>query len=72
MRKVINEESQTNPKYYERMSILLNELIKERKQQTIDYLNYLEKIKELAKDVTSPGTNTSYPSSINSMAESSS
>ena len=69
VRKVINEESQTNPKYYERMSILLNELIKERKQQTIDYLNYLEKIKELAKDVTSPGTNTSYPSSINSKAK---
>jgi len=69
VRKVINEESQTNPKYYERMSILLNELIKERKQQTIDYLSYLEKIKELAKDVTSPGTNTSYPSSINSKAK---
>ena len=69
VRKVINEESQTNPKYFERMSILLNELIKERKQQTIDYLNYLEKIKELAKDVTSPGTNTSYPSSINSKAK---
>ena len=69
VRKVINEESQTNPKYYERMSILLNELIKERKQQTIDYLSYLEKIRELAKDVTSPGTNTSYPSSINSKAK---
>ena len=69
VRKVINEESQTNPKYYERMSILLNELIKERKQQTIDYLNYLEKIKELAKDVTIPGTNTSYPNSINSKAK---
>ena len=69
VRKVINEESQTNPKYFERMSVLLNELIKERKQQTIDYLNYLEKIKELAKDVTSPGTNTSYPSSINSKAK---
>lgn len=69
VRKVINEESQTNPKYYERMSVLLNELIKERKQQTIDYLSYLEKIKELAKDVTSPGTNTSYPNSINSKAK---
>ena len=69
VRKVINEESQTNPKYYERMSVLLNELIKERKQQTIDYLSYLEKIKELAKDVTSPETNTSYPNSINSKAK---
>ena len=26
VRKVINEESQTNPKYYEKMSVLLNEL----------------------------------------------
>ena len=57
------------PSILREMSILLNELIKERKQQTIDYLNYLEKIKELAKDVTSPGTNTSYPSSINSKAK---
>ena len=69
VRRVINEESQTNPKYYEKMSVLLNELILERKQETIDYLNYLEKIKELAKDVANPGSTESYPSSINSKAK---
>jgi type I restriction enzyme R subunit len=65
VRKVINEESQTNPKYYEKMSVLLNELIYERKQETLDYLEYLEKIKQLAKNVSNPADNTSYPTNIN-------
>jgi len=69
VRKVINEESQTNPKYYEKMSVLLNELIQERKQDTIDYLNYLEKIKQLAKDVSDPASNVSYPSNIDTKAK---
>ena len=69
VRKVINEESQTNPKYYEKMSVLLNELIKERKEDTLDYLNYLEKIKQLAKDVSDPASNVSYPTNINSKAK---
>ena len=69
VRKVINEESQTNPKYYEKMSVLLNELIQERKQDTIDYLNYLEKIKQLAKDVSDPASNVSYPNNINTKAK---
>jgi len=69
VRKVINEESQTNPKYYEKMSVLLNGLIQERKQETIDYLNYLEKIKQLAKDVSDPASNVSYPANINSKAK---
>jgi len=65
VRKVINEESQTNPKYYEKMSVLLNELIYERKQETLDYLHYLEKIKQLAKNVSNPADNASYPTNIN-------
>jgi len=69
VRKVINEESQTNPKYYEKMSVLLNELIKERKEDTLEYLDYLEKIKQLAKDVSDPASNVSYPASINSKAK---
>ena len=69
VRKVINEESQTNPKYYEKMSVLLNELIKERKEDTLDYLNYLEKIKQLAKDVSDPASNISYPNNIDTKAK---
>ena len=69
VRKVINEENQTNPKYYEKMSKLLDELIQQRKQETIAYQNYLEQIKELANQVTDPASNTSYPSTINTKAK---
>ncbi|MCH7400067.1 HsdR family type I site-specific deoxyribonuclease [Belliella sp. DSM 107340] len=69
VRKVINEESQTNPKYYEKMSALLKELINERNQAAIAYQEYLEKIKQLAKDVTNPAGNTSYPTEINTKSK---
>lgn len=69
VRKVINEESQTNPKYYERMSKLLDEIIQQRKQETLDYQNYLEKIKELAERVSDPSQGASYPASINTQAK---
>jgi type I restriction enzyme R subunit len=69
VRKVVNEESQTNPKYYERMSKLLDELIKQRKQETIDYKEYLDKIKELAEQVSNSTSSQSYPSSINTRAK---
>ncbi|SDD13613.1 type I restriction enzyme, R subunit [Algoriphagus faecimaris] len=69
VRKVINEEAQTNPKYYEKMSALLNDLIHQRNQAAIAYQEYLEKIKELAKNVSNPAGNTSYPAEINTKAK---
>jgi len=66
MRKVIIDEQSVNPKYYEKMSELLDALIKERRQQAIDYKSYLEKVKELSVQVVNPGgiNPTSYPSSV--------
>ncbi|MDM8514994.1 type I restriction endonuclease subunit R [Desulfobacterales bacterium HSG16] len=49
IRKVIIEESPTNPKYYEKMSELLDELIKLRNKDAQAYKKYLEKIVELTK-----------------------
>ena len=69
VRKVIIEESQTNPKYYEKMSKLLDEIIQLRKQEKCDYEDYLQKIRELAEKVTEPSTGGSYPSSINTRAK---
>lgn len=69
VRKVIIEETQTNPKYYEKMSKLLDELIKQRKEETIAYQEYLEKIKQLAGDVTNPMGTIDYPISLNSNAK---
>ncbi|WP_264558995.1 type I restriction endonuclease subunit R [Flavobacterium sp. N2270] len=69
VRKVIIEESQTNPKYYEKMSRLLDELIRQRKEEVIAYKEYLDKIRALAGDVSSPMTTTDYPTSLNSNAK---
>ncbi len=69
LRKVIIEESPTNPMYYEKMSILLDELIKLRKEKTEEYEKYLDEIVELTKKIKKPSSSSSYPSSINSNAK---
>ncbi|RZT23603.1 type I restriction endonuclease subunit R [Fictibacillus sp. BK138] len=69
VRRVIIDESPTNPKYYEKMSRLLDELIKERKEEAKDYEEYLAKIVELTKKVKNPSTSSTYPNSMNSGAK---
>jgi len=68
VRKVIIEESQTNPKYYERLSTLLDELIQQRKNETIAYQEYLKKITELAKNLKNSSDSGTYPSSLKTAA----
>ncbi len=41
LRKLIIDEQPINPKYYEKMSELLDALIKERKAQALEYEKYL-------------------------------
>ena len=43
VRSAIVDENPVNPKYYEKMSVLLEELIEQRKQQSIEYQEYLQK-----------------------------
>lgn len=69
VRRLITDETPTNPKYYERMSVLLDEIIKERKEQVTDYKAYLDKIVALTKRVKNPGKTESYPKTINSNAK---
>lgn len=66
IRRLIIDETPTNPKYFEKMSVLLEELVKERKQAKIEYLEYLKKIVELSKNVKKPESSGEYPSSVNS------
>jgi type I restriction enzyme R subunit len=68
VRRLITDEIVNNPKYYENMSMLLDELIKARKAQVISYEEYLKKIVELAKQARNPGSSSKYPASINSAA----
>jgi type I restriction enzyme R subunit len=71
MRKTIIDENSVNPKYYERMSELLDAIIEERRNQVISYQEYLEKIKALANKVVKPqgDTKNPYPSSIDTQAK---
>ncbi len=69
LRKVIIEESPTNPMYYEKMSALLDELIKLRKEKTTEYEKYLDEIIELTRKIKKPSSTSSYPSSVNTNAK---
>jgi type I restriction enzyme R subunit len=71
MRKTIIDENPVNPKYYERMSELLDAIIEERRKQAISYQEYLEKIKALARKVVKPegDVGNPYPPSIDTSAK---
>jgi type I restriction enzyme R subunit len=69
IRRLIIDEMPTNPKYYENMSTLLDELIKERKEELRNYKKYLARIVELSKKVKNPAKSATYPTSLNSNAK---
>ena len=54
VRKLIIDEMPTNPKYYLRMSELLDELIKKRKRADLEYKEYLKQVVALSKKVKNP------------------
>jgi type I restriction enzyme R subunit len=68
VRKVINDEHPTNPKYFEKMSYLLDVIIRERKKEAIDYKKYLENIVDLTKKVKKPEETSDYPQLCNTRA----
>ncbi|MDE2674825.1 MAG: HsdR family type I site-specific deoxyribonuclease, partial [Paracoccaceae bacterium] len=69
IRKVIIDEQQVNPKYYEKMSKLLDALIQERKAKALQYKDYLKKIIDLSVEISRPESNRPYPESLNTAAK---
>ena len=70
MRKVIIDEQPINPKYYEKMSELLDALIVQRREEAISYQDYLEEVKKIAAGMTKSQTGSSaYPDSMNTRAK---
>lgn len=61
MRKVIVDERAMNPKYYDRMSELLDALIERRRQGAIEYQEYLDDLIEQARKLGSKESETAYP-----------
>ncbi len=56
VRKLIIDETPINPKYYEKMSELLDALIEQRRKGALDYQKYLAEVVELAKQAKHPPT----------------
>jgi type I restriction enzyme R subunit len=69
VRKLIIEETPTNPKYYERMSALLDEIIRARKEEAAQYASYLQKIVDFIKKLKSTSATGSYPTAISTKAQ---
>lgn len=69
LRKVIVEKKPTNPKYYEKMSKLLEQLTIERRNNAKEYGEYLKLIEELTKRTARPQSDSSYPNSLNTNAK---
>ncbi len=68
VRRVIIDETPVNPKYYEKMSALLDGILDQRRRQALSYKQYLEQLADLAQQVHTAG-GTNYPSTIDAPAK---
>jgi type I restriction enzyme R subunit len=69
VRRLIVDEMPTNPRYYQQMSELLDDLVKRRKREDLAYEEHLKKIIELTKQVRNPEDSEYYPDEINTRAK---
>lgn len=69
LRRKIIDETPVNPKYFEKMSLLLQELVEQRRREALEYEKYLNKLIALARQVNDPTDSTTYPTAINSNAK---
>ena len=67
IRRVIVDRTEINPRYYEDMSRLLDELIRQRRQEAINYQQYLSEVTELSRQVDEPPAGD-YSPNINTQA----
>jgi type I restriction enzyme, R subunit len=61
MRRLIVDERPLNPKYYDKMSRLLEDILIERRQGTLEYKDYLARLLEQAANLAAGDSETSYP-----------
>ncbi len=66
-KKRIIEKEASDPKYYEKLSSLLNDLILQFREKKLTYLEYLQQIQDLAKKVIDK-EDRNYPKKINTNA----
>ena len=63
VRKLIIDETPVNPRFYEKMSELLADLVSQRRDEAIEYAEYLERIAALVRQAKA-GHGNEYPKAI--------
>jgi len=61
MRKLIIDERPTNPKYYDKMSALLDAILEERRKGALEYQQYLAQLLEAATKLGKRQSDSVYP-----------
>lgn len=69
VRRLIIDEMAVNPKYYEKMSELLDALIEQRRQEALEYRDYLRRIVELTRQAARREEGNRYPPYIETSAQ---
>ncbi|MFM2417721.1 MAG: hypothetical protein RL385_2444, partial [Pseudomonadota bacterium] len=69
VRKLIIDETPINPKYYEKMSELLDALIAQRKENALSYQEYLVQVVELTRRAQQGPNAGAYPQAVDSPAK---
>jgi type I restriction enzyme R subunit len=69
VRKTIIREQLTDPKFYEEMSKLLDDLIKQRRNETLTYEDFLQKAEALVKRLASKQPTTGIPAVLHGKSE---
>ncbi len=64
VRKTIIRDQLTDPKYYEEMSKLLDDLIKQKRNDTESYEEFLKKAEELARKLAKGHSNAGIPATL--------
>lgn len=69
VRKTIIRDQLTDPKFYEEMSKLLDDLIEQRRQQTLNYEDFLQKAEDLVKRLAKKQPAAGIPAALHGRAE---
>ena len=68
IRRLIVDKSDVNPRYYEEISRLLDDIIRERRREAMDYRTYLSEIEGLSGRLAEHENEDRYPSNIDTGA----
>ena len=68
VRRLIVDRSEVNPRYYEEISHLLDDIIRERRRGALDYREYLSEIEGLSGRIAENENPERYPATINTGA----